>query len=217
MWEVAERMITKQQIDEALKMRHGEVLQSKIAASQVAICGLGGLGSNIAIALARVGIGKLHLIDYDRVDLTNLNRQQYTISQLGCYKTEALSKTIKAIAPYCEIVIDTIKLTPANIPLLLSEDTIICEAFDKAEEKAMLAENVLVHLPNSYLIASSGMAGMSSTNTIKTRQVSSHFYLCGDETNGIDDGLGLMATRLLACAAHEAHMALRIIAGEMTP
>lgn len=84
---------------EALNIRHGEDLQNKISAARVAVCGLGGLGSNIAIALARAGVGHLHLIDFDRVDLTNLNRQQYAVGQLGQYKTDALRETLSLVSP----------------------------------------------------------------------------------------------------------------------
>ena len=68
---------TKDEWMDALNQRHGVQLQSRFSSATVAICGLGGLGSNIAIALARAGIGKLILIDFDRVDITNLHRQQY--------------------------------------------------------------------------------------------------------------------------------------------
>ena len=68
---------TKEEWEQALIQRHGAELHRKISAARVAVCGLGGLGSNIAIALARTGVGCLHLIDFDRVDITNLNRQQY--------------------------------------------------------------------------------------------------------------------------------------------
>ena len=96
---------------EALNIRHGEDLQNKISAARVAVCGLGGLGSNIAIALARAGVGHLHLIDFDRVDLTNLNRQQYAVGQLGQYKTDALRETLSLVSPYCDVTCDTIQVT----------------------------------------------------------------------------------------------------------
>ena len=89
MLEVADKGIipTKKQIDEALEYRHTKSVQDKISQAAVAVCGLGGLGSNIAFALARCGIGRLHLIDFDVVDLSNLNRQQYGINR--CARTES--------------------------------------------------------------------------------------------------------------------------------
>ena len=107
---------TREEMYAALAERHGEELQKKLSAASVAVCGLGGLGSNIAIALARAGVGSLHIIDFDKVDISNLNRQQYFPEQLGMYKTDALSDTLRRIAPYCNIRKDCVKLTEENIP-----------------------------------------------------------------------------------------------------
>lgn len=202
---------------EALNIRHGEDLQNKISAARVAVCGLGGLGSNIAIALARAGVGHLHLIDFDRVDLTNLNRQQYAVGQLGQYKTDALRETLSLVSPYCDVTCDTVRVTEENLPDLLRNEDYICEAFDRAEAKAMLVSGVLEHFPEKYLVAGSGLAGLGSANTIQTRRVSQRFYLCGDGTSDSSVGLGLVASRVLVCAAHEANMILRLIAGETEP
>ena len=202
---------------DALNIRHGEDLQNKISAARVAVCGLGGLGSNIAIALARAGVGHLHLIDFDRVDLTNLNRQQYAVGQLGQYKTDAMRETLALISPYCDVTCDTIQVTEENLPDLLKTEDYICEAFDRAEAKAMLVSGVLEHFPEKYLVAASGLAGLGSANTIQTRRVSQRFYLCGDGTSDSSVGLGLVASRVLVCAAHEANMILRLIAGETEP
>ncbi|MBE5877197.1 MAG: thiamine biosynthesis protein ThiF [Lachnospiraceae bacterium] len=205
---------TREEMCQALEERHGKALQQKLSVATVAICGLGGLGSNIAIALARAGIGKLILIDYDKVDISNLHRQQYKASQVGMYKTEALKENLIEIAPYVQIEAYTLKLTEDNTVDLLQDADIICEAFDKAEEKAMLVNTIWEKLPNKYLIAASGMAGLASANHIKTRQITKHFYLCGDEASDVEDSIGLMASRVMLCAAHEAHMVLRILAGE---
>ena len=78
----------------ALEKRHGKEIQEVIRLTEVTICGLGGLGSNIAIALSRCGIGKLRLIDFDCVDISNCNRQQYFLSQVGKKKTESLAEII---------------------------------------------------------------------------------------------------------------------------
>lgn len=208
---------TREDMYRALEERHGAEVQKKFSQASVAICGLGGLGSNIAIMLARAGIGRLHLIDFDKVDISNLNRQQYAVSQLGMEKTQALSDTLKAIAPYCEVVTDTVRITEQNIAELLKRENVICEAFDKAEAKAMLVNGVLEHFPEKYLVSGSGMAGFSSANSIMTRKVTKHFYLCGDEASDIEDGIGLISPRVMVCAAHQAHMVLRILMEEYEP
>ena len=197
---------------EALITRHGADLHERFSAATVAICGLGGLGSNIAIALARAGIGKLLLIDFDRVDITNLHRQQYKANQIGRYKTEALAENLLEIAPYTEVQTVTEKITEENFAAMLKDADIICEAFDNAEAKAMLVNGVLEQLPDRYLVAASGMAGMGTPNTIQTRKVMKRFYLCGDETSDVENTIGLVAPRVMLCAAHQAHTVLRILA-----
>lgn len=201
----------EEEIQAALELRHTKVVQEKIGQAHVAVCGLGGLGSNIAIALARCGIGRLHLMDFDRVDLTNLNRQQYGIAQLGRPKPEALKEELLAINPYLDIRTDFVKLTEDNIPELLAEDDYICEAFDVPEAKAMLTNCVLEHFPEKYLVGASGMAGFGNSNAIRTRQILPRYYLCGDGVSDIEHCGGLMAPRVMLCAAHQANKILEII------
>ena len=199
---------------EALSCRHGLDLHKRFSSATVAICGLGGLGSNIAVALARAGIGKLILIDFDRVDITNLHRQQYKANQIGLYKTEALAENLLEIAPYVKTQTFTEMITEDNFANLLKEADVICEAFDNAEAKAMLVNGILEQLPECYLVAASGMAGMGTPNTIQTRKIMKKFYLCGDEVSDVADTIGLVAPRVMLCAAHQAHTVLRILAGE---
>ena len=205
---------TKNEWMDALIARHGLDLHERFSSATVAVCGLGGLGSNIAITLARAGIGKLILTDFDRVDITNLHRQQYKADQIGFFKTDALADNLSEIAPYTEIQTVTSKITEENLAYLLKDADVVCEAFDNAEAKAMLVNGVLEQLPQCYLVAASGMAGMDTPNTIQTRKVMKHFYLCGDETNDVADTIGLVAPRVMLCAAHQAHTILRILAGE---
>lgn len=203
---------TKEEWNNALEERHGKELHRAFSSATVAVCGLGGLGSNIAIALARAGIGRLILIDFDRVDITNLHRQQYKAEQIGMYKTVALAENLKEIAPYISLEIHTERITEDNAVTLLQDADIICESFDDAECKAMLTNTVLSELPDKYLVAASGMAGMGVTNSIKTRRITSRLYLCGDETSEVSDGIGLVAPRVALCAAHQAQTVLRILA-----
>lgn len=205
---------TKEELSAALAARCTKQLQGKLQSSVIAVCGLGGLGSNIAVCLARAGIGKLILIDFDRVDISNLHRQQYKASQIGMYKTEALAANLLEISPYLNLTLHPAQIQKENISLLLSDADIICEAFDRAEIKAMLVNGVLEDLPDAYLIAASGMAGLGSGNEIKTKKISDHFYLCGDGKSDVADTPGLLSSRVMLCAAHQAHMALRVLAGQ---
>lgn len=207
-------MSLKQEWREALINRIGLSLYEQFSNATVAICGLGGLGSHIAIALARAGVGKLILIDFDQVDMTNLHRQCYKVNQIGCNKTEALLENILEVVPYIDIEAINEKITEDNIVSLLKDADIVCEAFDDPSCKAMLVNGVLEKLPDCYVVAASGMAGMGSPNLIKTRKLTNRFYLCGDEVSDVKNTMGLVSSRVMLCAAHQAHTILRILAGE---
>lgn len=208
---ISSQIPSREELREAFANRHGIVLQEKLDKSVVAVCGLGGLGSNIAIALTRAGVGKLILIDYDKVDITNIHRQQYYADQIGMYKTEAIRDNLTRINPYMEMEVHNIRISEDNVENLLGTADIICEAFDKADQKAMLVNTVLERFPDKYLVAGSGMAGIESTNLIKTREITKHFVICGDGNSDVNTSGSLMASRVMACAAHEAHAVIRII------
>ena len=146
------------------------------------------------------------------MDITNLHRQQYKADQIGMYKTVALAENLKEIAPYISLEIHTERITEDNVLTLLKDADIICEAFDDAEYKAMLTEIVLTEMRDKYLVAASGMAGLYDANRIKTRKVTSKFYLCGDGESDVSEGMGLVSSRVMICAAHQAHTVLRILA-----
>lgn len=204
---------TRQEMRRALAARQGEALQEKLEQAAVAVCGLGGLGSNIAICLARAGVGRLILVDFDRVDISNLHRQQYKAGQVGRYKTEALTENLLEIAPYVSVTSHTERLTAENAEGLLREADIICEALDSPEEKAILVNTVLETMPEKYLVAASGMAGLGDANHIQTRKITGHFYLCGDGVTDVAEAGSLVSSRVMVCAAHQAHMTLRLLAG----
>lgn len=204
-------IFSRDEINAALIDRHGTELFHKFSSATVALCGLGGLGSCIATALARAGIGKLILIDFDRVDITNLHRQQYKASQIGMKKTAALAANLREFAPYIELETHTVKIDKSNVISLLGSADVICEAFDNPYAKAMLTDTVLENLHDKFLVAASGMAGMGDANSILTRKITDRFYLCGDGVSDVSDGVGLVASRVMLCAAHQAHTVLRIL------
>lgn len=207
-------MITKQELEEALIKRHGKKVYDRLKAGRVAICGLGGLGSNIAISLVRAGVWHIHIIDYDVVDITNLNRQQYLPEDIGHLKTKALGEHLLKINPYMDLKITNVKISQDNIGELFQDEDIICEAFDVPETKAMLTEQLLMNHRDKILVGASGLAGYNSSNLIHTKKVTKNFYLCGDETSDIDAFGGLMAPRAMLCAAHQANMVIRLLVGE---
>lgn len=200
-----------EEVYQALAERHGEELQKKLSVTSVAVCGLGGLGSNIAVSLVRAGVWNLHIIDFDKVDISNINRQQYFIDQIGQYKTNALYDNLLKIMPYADIKRTCIKLAEDNIPDILSDSDIICEAFDNAESKAELVNCVLETMPEKYLVSASGMAGLGDANKIRTKQITKRFYMCGDGESDVADGMGLVSSRVMVCAGHQAHKVIQLI------
>ena len=164
------RILSKEEVYQALNERHSPETQALLNQGNVAIAGLGGLGSNIAYSLARIGVGHLHLIDFDKVDVTNLNRQQYFMEHIGMYKTDALKSLLLKINPYLDIRTDCVKVTEENLVDLFKDNDIICEAFDVPEAKALLVNGILEHFPEKYLVSGSGMAGHESSNLIHTRK-----------------------------------------------
>ncbi|MEL7564342.1 MAG: sulfur carrier protein ThiS adenylyltransferase ThiF [Dehalobacterium sp.] len=203
----------KEELESMMMARHTPNVHKKLKDGKVAIAGLGGLGSNIAISLARIGVGHLLLVDFDIVEPSNLNRQNYHISHLGIPKTAALKQQIADINPFIKIETENVKVTEDNMIDLFHGYDIICEAFDKPEAKSMLVNMALNKLPNVKIVAASGMAGYDSANLIKTVNPLNRLYLCGDFENEAKIGKGLMAPRVQICAGHQANMVLRLLLG----
>ena len=199
--------------EEDLLKRNVKGISKKLKKTRVCILGLGGLGSNVAVLLARSGIGYLKLVDFDIVEASNLNRQQYRISHIGLKKTEAMKTIIKEINPFVEVETLDIKVDRKNIYSIIGDIEIVVEAFDSAETKAMTIEELLIN-KNKIVVSASGMAGLGSANEIVTRKIKDNFYLIGDNYSDYEEYSGIMSTRVMLCAAHQANIVLRLILGE---
>ncbi|MDY4574100.1 MAG: sulfur carrier protein ThiS adenylyltransferase ThiF [Intestinibacter sp.] len=205
---------SKDELEALLIARHTPNIHKKLKNGKVAILGLGGLGSNIAVSLARVGVGELVLVDYDVVEPSNLNRQQYFVEHIGMKKTEALKNILEKINPFVNIKTKDVFVTKENIEFL-KECDIIIEAFDDAKCKAMVCNAALKNFRDKYLIASSGMAGYYDSNDIRTKKIRDKFYICGDFEHEAKEGDGLMAPRVAICANHMANLAMKILIDEI--
>ena len=199
-----------EELESLMIARHTPKVHENLKKGKVAILGLGGLGSNIAISLARIGVGELILVDYDVVEPSNLNRQQYFIEDIGKFKTEAMKNHLEKINPFIETKAYNIFVDKENMEFLDGVDIII-EAFDDPVCKAQISNHVLIHMKEKYLIASSGMAGYYDSNIIVTKKIRDKFYVCGDFTHEAKEGEGLMAPRVAICANHMANLASEIL------
>lgn len=208
-------MYSREEIYNALCLRHGAGNQEKISNAKVAVLGLGGLGSNICMALAKLGVGNMLIVDFDKVDITNIFRQNYRLSDIGEYKTDATLKQMQEINPYLNVKVLNTRVTADNVSEIISGYDIICEAFDDKETKSFIINEILEKDDGRILVSGNGMAGYKSLNLIKTRRFGDRLYICGDMENGIETEKTLVAPRVCACAMHEANMVLQIILGEI--
>jgi sulfur carrier protein ThiS adenylyltransferase len=204
----------KRELEFLMVARHSPGVHRRVKRSTVGVAGLGGLGSQVAIALARIGVGTLILADYDVVEPSNLNRQQYFIQQIGMPKVDAIREILEKINPYIRIITHHTVISPKNVKRIFGNADIIVEAFDKAEEKAMLINTISESMPDKYIVAASGVAGYGNNNEIRTIQFSSKIFLVGDQRTPAGPGIGLMAPRVGIAAHHQANMVLRLILGE---
>lgn len=203
----------QEQLEAMMSARHTPGIHEKLKKGSVAVAGLGGLGSAIAVMLARIGVGHLLLVDYDTVEPSNLNRQSYYISHLGMKKTDALKAQLADINPFIEVKTADKKVCADNAAEIFRGYQIVCEAFDAPDAKAMLVETILEQLPETIVVAASGMGGYFSSNSIVTERRFSRLYVCGDMESEAKMGCGLMAPRVSICAGHQANMALHLLVG----
>jgi len=204
---------TADELERLLYARHSPGVHDKVKNSSVGIMGLGGLGSLVAVALARVGVGHLLLADFDVVEPSNLNRQQYFIDQIGEKKTEAMKDNLARINPYLSIEsIDGI-LTEDSIPALFKDVDVLAECFDGAAMKATALRCALGPLKEKGFVGASGMAGFEDNNMICTRKIRERVYLVGDGETEARVGRGLMAPRVGVAAHHQANQILRLLLG----
>lgn len=193
--------------------RHGVEAQQHLQHACVGLAGAGGLGSNISIALARAGVGKLIIADHDVVELSNLHRQQYFIDHLGQPKVQALAHTLFHINPQIELEIHHIRVKNTNTTALFGGAQIMVEAFDAAAAKAELVQTWLQHYPERPLVAASGMAGFDSANRITTSNPFANLYVCGDGSSDVATSGSLCAPRVAVAANHQAHAVIRLLLG----
>jgi sulfur carrier protein ThiS adenylyltransferase len=205
---------TEEELEGLMASRHTPGVHARLKQAVVGIAGVGGLGSAVAVALARVGVGRLIIADFDVVEPSNLNRQQYFIDQIGHSKVNALTNNLRRINPYVTVEAHRVLLDPDNIPVIFDPCAVVVEAFDRADMKAMLVNCVLESLPHSTVVAASGVAGYGPNNSIVTRTAARRLYLVGDTVSEAAPGSGLMAPRVGIAASHQANQVVRIILGE---
>ena len=205
---------SKGELETLMVARHTPGTYKRIKQSRVGIAGMGGLGSAVAVALARIGVGKLVLADEDVVEPSNLNRQQYFVDQIGMVKVKAMKENLKRINPYVKVETHRVHLDETNIPEVFKDVQVLVEGFDDPESKILLYEVFSKAKPKVPMVMASGLAGFGPNNAIKTRKVGRNLCVVGDLTSGAKPGGGLMAPRVGIAAHHQANAVLQIIMGK---
>lgn len=204
----------REELEALMAARHTPGVHERVKRATVGVAGLGGLGSAVAVALARLGIGKLVLADFDVVEPSNLNRQQYFIDQLGMLKVDALRENLARINPYVAVVTHAMRLTAETVPTVFAGVDVLVEAFDVADGKAMLMESFCAAFPEKPLVTCVGLAGHYPSNDIRTERLGRDVYVVGDLVRAAAPGTGLMAPRVGIAAHHQANAVLRLLLGE---
>jgi sulfur carrier protein ThiS adenylyltransferase len=202
-----------EELEALLVSRHTPGVHAKVKQARVGVAGLGGLGSQVAIAMARTGVGQLVLVDFDVVEPSNLNRQQYFIDQIGMPKIDALSSTLRRVNPHVTLDTHNVVLTPENIPQVFAGCHILVEAFDRADQKEMVIKAALDRLEDTIVVAASGLAGYGPSETVGVHRLSPRLFVVGDLETAAEPGVGLMAPRVGVAAHAQANLVLRLLLG----
>jgi sulfur carrier protein ThiS adenylyltransferase len=188
----------------------------KLKATCIGIAGCGGLGSNCAMALARAGVGRLVIADFDSVTPENLDRQYYFLEQVGQKKVLALKENIRRVNPEVAVQAYDLRLGPEEVLEVFKECPVVIEAFDRADMKRMIIETLSERFSDKFIIAGSGLAGYGANNALRTHRLG-NLFICGDETSEVSPQLPPLAPRVAIVAAMQANQALEIVMDDLTP
>ena len=186
-------------------------IEARLKKAKIGIAGAGGLGSNAAIALARAGVGHLTIVDFDRVDESNLNRQYYFLEQVGEYKVEALRENIERAVSGCEVVPLKLRLEPGKMAEPFSEMDLVIEALDEARMKVRLIEEVLLNLPDTPIIAASGVGGIGGTERVRVHRTGNLYLIEDPEAGSTCDAQVMLGPRVGLFAHYQASIALELL------
>ncbi len=207
---------SRDELEACMVARHTPGVHAVLQRATVGIAGLGGLGSSVAVALARIGVGRLVLADFDVVEPSNLNRQQYFVDQIGMLKTEALAANLRRIQPHGGPVLHATRVTPSNVTTLFGQVNVMVEAFDQADQKLMLLESFTQSFPGVPYVGASGLAGHGDESTVRVHRAGSSVFIVGDLASAAQPGRGLMAPRVGIAAHMQANLVVRLLLGEVS-
>ena len=183
-------------------------MTARLARCCVGVAGCGGLGSNVAVALTRAGVGHLILADFDKVEPSNLGRQSFFQRDIGRSKVEAIADQLRAIQPGIFLDLHDREVTPDNTAEIFGGVDLLVEAFDDAAAKVRLIEAWTKTFPDRHIVCGNGVAGYGRTEDLKVVRTG-RIVFCGDMES--DMAMGLSAPRVLAVAAMQANVAVELL------
>ncbi len=192
-----------------LKYFKPEQLQ-KIQSKKIGIGGAGGLGSNVAVILARCGFRNFEILDDDTVDHSNLNRQFYFLDEVGKSKVTTLRNRLLKINPDCAVHIFPVHWSEETGDQFFHACDFIVEAFDEAETKHKFVSFYQPRAP--HIISGTGMAGLMQKKPLTHKKLA-NIHLVGDFTTDTAEGHPPLAPRVTACAAMMAEIILDLTCG----
>jgi sulfur carrier protein ThiS adenylyltransferase len=187
-------------------------LVARLRKASVGIAGAGGLGSNAAMALARAGVGRLVIVDFDRVEQSNLTRQYYFLDQVGALKVDALKTNIERAAEGVRVDAVAMELLPGKMAEPFRDVDVVVEALDKAETKTRFVQEVLRDLPGKPVVAASGVAGWGACERIELKRFAPLHLVRDCRARSSDEGV-LLAPKVCAMANMQANTVLEILLG----
>lgn len=193
-------------LNKYLKKSEFTLIQSKT----VGIAGCGGLGSNTAHNLVRLGFKNFILVDFDLIEESNLNRQFFFYDQIGEVKCEALKTNLLRINPDLNIETLKVKIDRLNIHDIFSGCDLIVEGFDKVKYKTILIEELSPLIP---CVSATGLGDYWDVEGIKTREISKNLIIIGDFKSDVDKGVSPLSPGVTIAAAKEAAALLKITLG----
>ena len=149
----------------------GVVGQKKILNSKVLIVGVGGLGCPIADSLSRAGVGTIGIVDFDKINLSNIHRQNlYNSKDIGKYKVDVVKEKIKSINPFTKIKTYKKKITEKNLNNIIKIFDIIVDGSDNFKTKFLLNKYSIKYKKNLIIGAISKFDGHVFTFNFKDKK-----------------------------------------------
>jgi sulfur carrier protein ThiS adenylyltransferase len=193
----------------AISQFYSDDIFNRIQSLKIGIAGAGGIGSNCAGILVRCGFKRFMVVDFDRVEPSNLNRQMYLSSHIGKMKAECLKEILLSINPDVAIDFACERITKINAAGMFRDCDVVIEAFDNALSKAELF-SVFLH-SGKLLVGVSGIGGIGNCGKIDILRVSSNVVIVGDRVSEVNDMVRPYAPRVMAASSMMADVILDFI------